>query len=97
MTKTIWKFEMEIDDTQVINMPKGAEILSIQLQNNEPVIWALVNPEEPDKEPRQFEMFGTGYLIPCDISINRKFLGTIQPIGIGSSFSFAFHIFERLY
>lgn len=95
MTKTIWKFKMDIDDTQVIYMPKGAEILSIQLQNNEPVIWALVNPEE--KEPRQFEMFGTGYPIPCDMGVNRKFLGTIQPIGIGSSFSFAFHIFERLY
>jgi hypothetical protein len=94
MNKTIWKFKMKIDDTQVILMPKGTEILSIGLQNNEPVIWALVNSKEPDKEPKQFEMFGTGHSVPCDIGIDRKFLGTIQPIENG--FSFAFHIFERI-
>jgi hypothetical protein len=94
MNKTIWKFELAIDNKSVILMPKGAEILSVQLQNNSPVIWAQVNPTELDKEPRVFEMFGTGHPVPCDIGIDRKFLGTIQPIENG--FSFAFHIFERI-
>lgn len=94
MNKTIWKFELAIDNKNIISMPKGAEILSVQLQNNKPCIWALVNPDEPDKEERHFEMFGTGHPVPCDMGVDRKFLGTLQPVEM--YVSFAFHVFERI-
>ena len=61
MSKTIWKFTMDIDDKVTITMPKNAEILSVQVQQGGPVMWAIVNPEE-EKVERHFEMFGTGFI-----------------------------------
>ena len=49
-------------------MPKDAEILTIQTQNETPCIWALVNPEHD---------------IYYDMGINRKYINTFQ-LGGGS-------------
>lgn len=89
MKKTIWKFAMNVDDNCHITMPKDAEILSIQTQNGIPCLWALVNPEA-EKEVRNFEMFGTGHNIACNIE--RKFIGTFQIDRLG----LVFHLFERI-
>lgn len=89
MKNTIWKFELEVTDNQFISIPKNAEILSIQTQNNSPCIWAFVDPKE-EKEERCFEMFGTGSEIHGDMGIYRKFIGTFQ-INEGS---LVFHVFE---
>jgi hypothetical protein len=94
MYKKIWKYPLEVETTNVVLMPKGAEILSVGLQDNKPVVWALVNPDEEDKEPKVLEMFGTGESIPYDMGVNRRFLGTLQPIENG--YEFAFHLFECL-
>jgi hypothetical protein len=44
---TIWKFPIEIIDEVLIDMPRGAVILSIQTQGTMPCILALVDPEQP--------------------------------------------------
>ena len=91
--KTIWKFELTpvINGTHSIKMPKEAEILSIQTQNEKPQIWAIVN-DEAEKEERFFEIFGTGHKIPCDMGIDRKFIGTFKM----HNGTLIFHLFERL-
>lgn len=90
MQKTIWKFT--ITPTKLtVKMPKGAELLSVQTQNNMACIWALVYPENKPEE-RFFEVFGTGHDVPCDMGIDRKFIGTFQ-LDAGS---LVFHLFERL-
>ena len=33
MPKTIWKFELEAASRQAIEMPKGAEVLCVQMQH----------------------------------------------------------------
>ena len=42
--KTIWKFQFENKGMFGLDMPKGAEILTVQTQEGIPCIWALVDP-----------------------------------------------------
>lgn len=44
---TIWKYPLEIYESQSIAMPEGAEILAVQLQDGNPCLWALVDPSRP--------------------------------------------------
>lgn len=79
--KQIWKFTVE----NVIEMPKGAEILTVQIQDSfNTCIWALVDPEE-ETEKRVFEVVGTGHKFD---NANKKYIGTWQ-ISM-----FVWHLFE---
>jgi len=84
--RTIWKFPIEINDVNVIMIPIGAEILCVQIQYDEPWIWAIVDPEIP-KEPRVFRTFGTGTPIEDNPG---NYIGTYQL----RSGSLVFHVFE---
>ena len=90
MKKQIWKFEIAPIDV-AIQMPKGAEILTIQTQDGIPCIWALVYPEN-EKEKRYFEVYGTGQEIYYDMGTNRKYINTFQC----ESGTLVFHLFERI-
>ncbi len=57
--KTIHKYTFKIEDEVSIEMPKGARILSVQCQDDIPVMWALVDTEN-ELETRLFNIFGTG-------------------------------------
>lgn len=57
--QTIWKFPFELTDKFTIDMPKGAKVLTVQVQNEHPCIWALVNDKAP-VEKRTFSLVGTG-------------------------------------
>lgn len=91
MINIIWKFELEIVDRQFLQMPKGAQILSINYQNDTPCLWAFVDPEAPIEE-RCFEIFGTGEGIYEDMGIVRHFISTFQAL----DGAFVWHCFERL-
>lgn len=80
MTKVIWEYPIDIRDSFKFFMPKGAEILSAQAQNNVPCIWALVSSTTPLVQ-RKFRVLGTGFPIPEDSLSNMKFVGTIQQNG----------------
>mgnify|MGYP001580904418 CR=1 FL=1 len=43
MKYTIYKYELMICQSQIIHMPKGAEILTIQVQRSKPQLWVLIN------------------------------------------------------
>jgi len=90
MEKTIWKYELEVTDKQFIRMPKDAELLSVQNQNEKPCLWALVKPNTATEE-RCFEVFGTGNPIHCDMGVDRKYIGTFQM----QKGALVFHLFER--
>ena len=95
--RTIWKFSTLPGGTFLskfsILMPKGAEILSLQVdqKNNHPTIWALVD-SEAETEERFFELFGTGHEIYEDMGIERKYIGTYQY----QRGEFVGHLFERI-
>lgn len=84
--KVIFKYKLILDGSQVMDMPPG-EILTVQLQDGVPFIWALVD-EKAARVKREIEIFGTGYDVP---PVTRKYIGTFQESG------FVWHVFERLY
>lgn len=89
--KTIYKYELTLKDRQCIEMPEDWSFLTIQTQNNEPVLWAMVNPDIRRKKTTVFiEMFGTGNPIPEKDTRNLVYLATIQ-MGI-----LVWHFFERI-
>jgi hypothetical protein len=90
MEKRIFKYPLEVENKQVINLPKGSELLTVQTQFNKPQLWALVDPNEKEKEERYIEMFGTGHPINYNVDLERKYLSTYQLDGG----NFVFHVFE---
>ena len=89
--KTIWKYGLKMVDSQEINMPEGAEILTVQTQFDMPCIWALVDPKAKI-EQRFFVIYGTGHDIYFDMGVKRKYIGTFQIMkGAG-----IYHLFERI-
>lgn len=85
--KKIWKYSMAGPDCK-FTMPKGAEILTVQIQYGIPQIWALVNPDA-DLEVRHLVFYGTGHGCPDNPG---KYIGTFQ-INAGS---LIFHVFEEI-
>lgn len=88
--KTIWKFELKVTDHQTIKLPKEADILSVQSQNETVCLWALVNPKN-ELEDRYFEIFGTGHPIALETTL-KEYVGTFQLHGG----SLVFHLFEKI-
>jgi len=87
----IWKFPIDlyragrVTDNPVIEMPAGAKILTMQLQDHQPTLWAVVDPDAP-KEPRQLHIVGTGQAVPA---------GELTYLGTWQSNGFVFHVFEE--
>lgn len=81
--KQIWKFRLNT----TIQMPMDAQILTVQKQDGEPTIWAMVNTEN-ELETRNFTIIGTGNSFD-DKDI--KYIGTFQDS------PFVWHLFENVH
>lgn len=86
MKKEIWKYTID-GIMNEIKMPMDAQVLTVQIQNGQPQIWALVNPQN-ETEIRTFTIVGTGN--PFD-STNTKYVGTFQDV------LFVWHLFEIIH
>ena len=96
MSKTIWKFQLLVIGIQSIEMPENAEILCIQIQNEDPYIWALVEPENATIK-RTFETYGTAQPIKEISHRKRNFIGTYQiETNQIETNQLVFHCFELL-
>lgn len=71
MTK-IYKYKLEIKDTQNLHLPHDFKILSLQMQDGVPCIWCEVNPELPLKEVTLY-CLGTGR----EVDFIGKHIGTV--------------------
>ena len=74
MTKSIWKFPVEIVEEQTIVMPEGAKIHFAAVQYGVPTIWAEVDLGVPLVE-RKIRVYGTGWQIPGDPG---RYIGTFM-------------------
>lgn len=75
--RTIHKYPLQIQNrAQAVDIPVGAELLTVQIQNGQPVLWAMVDPDAP-KVMRHVQMYGTGWPISVNDELI-KFLGTVQ-------------------
>lgn len=90
MTDAIWKYELPIEDSFTLEMPVGAQVLSVQTQRDVACMWARVVLDSP-KEKRQFRVIGTGN--PIDYTTGpMSHLGTFQL----ANGNFVGHVFEVL-
>ncbi len=89
MIKRIFKYTIRADDRFEIEMPKDAEILTVQTQYDQPQLWALVNPDAP-REKRVFRLAGTGHPINFDMGSEYKYINSFQ-LNDGA---LVFHLFE---
>lgn len=86
--KRVYKYPLDIQDEVTVMMPKGARVLSVQVQNGRPCLWAVVDPNEMTLEERFFRIAGTGHSIQDDVVDG--FIGTIQMY----DGRLVFHVFE---
>ena len=86
--KSIWKYELVNTDVQSVDMPLGAEILTVQMQNGKPHIWCLVN-EKEEKAFRKIRIICTGESIKSHFT--GKYIGSYQD-GV-----YVFHLFDYGY
>ncbi len=84
----IWKWDLRIDDLQIIDMPLGADILTVQTQGGQPRLWAVCDENAPLR-PRRIAMYGTGHLINEHPGI---YIATFQV----DSGALVFHVFEQV-
>jgi len=88
MNTEIWKFPLAVTNFQQVSMPVGAKILALQVQREQPCIWALVDPVAL-RENINVETFGTGHRID---SMEREYIGTYQLV----DGNLIFHCFKLL-
>ena len=85
--KTIYKYPLIITDSQIVEMPKGAKILTVQTQNDTVCLLALVDTERPPEQHTIF-IFGTGH--PFLLNKSATYLGTVQT----NNGMLVWHVFE---
>jgi len=85
--QTIYKYSLNITDSQVTSMPKDAQILTAQTQNDCLCLWALVDTEKPNTD-RVIRIYGTGHPTCVD---DFYYVSTVQTRG-----GFVWHIFEEI-
>jgi hypothetical protein len=88
MAMKIWKFRLELTDTQQLQLPKGAEILSVQVQASIICMWALCD-DNANIVDRRINIYGTGHKLPENSHIG-EFIATVQLAGG----DLVFHVFD---
>lgn len=87
---TIFKYQFSTNDGFTIQMPAGATVLTVQLQQGIPCIWAKLDPQQPNVA-RHFRVFGTGHNF-VEGAESLRYVGTYQEYGG----SLIWHLFECL-
>ena len=84
----VWKFHLSVITNQTIRIPIGADLLGVQVQDNRPVLYALVD-QTADNIDVEFVTLGTGHLY--DHNPPMTYVGTY----IINDGSFAGHVFMK--
>ena len=86
---TIYKYKLSVQDQQEIHIPAGAKLLSAQMQDGAPCLWALVNTGNPLEEV-VIRMYGTGHEVTNPGTL--EFIGTFQYVEYG----LVYHVFKEI-
>lgn len=84
----VYKYQLVVTDRQKVTMPKDAKVLTIQVQNGTPCIWAMVEPKNPEEEVT-IRIHGTGHNISDTERL--EYIGTFQ----WRNYGFVFHAFKE--
>lgn len=85
MARAIWKFDVPVNDTTMVDMPDGAVILThvTALSHAMLQVWAIVNPDA-EKVTRVLKVVGTGNPMPAV----GEYIGTVE------TGMFVWHLFD---
>ena len=83
--RTIHKWPLTLGVTKII-IPVGANVMTVQAQQESAQLWADVDPDMPD-EVRTFEIYGTGEQMPADPG---EYVATFQL----ENSTLVWHVFE---
>ncbi len=86
MNTVIFKYPLDLTSPNIMGMPVGAEILTVQIQRGDICLWAKVDPDA-ELEDRQFVVYGTGHTIKAG---NDSYIGTVQM----AHGALVWHVFE---
>lgn len=84
----VWEWPLAITDSQTIEMPLGAKILTVQIQGEVPVMYALCNKKLATRRRRKIAIHGTGNPMPDEPGV---YIATFQ-LHEGL---LVFHVFEE--
>lgn len=82
----MWKFNLDVTDTQIVRLPEGALMRCVAMQGAQLCLWAEVVPTR-ETEKRTICIYGTGQEITA---FDRTYLGTFQMRGG----ALVFHAYE---
>lgn len=89
MKRAIWKWKVLAQPVTEIKVPRGAEFLSVQMQNGDPVVWAICDPDAP-------LVICKLRAVPTGAEWNyqpSRYIGTFQ---VSQTPPLVFHLFEEL-
>ena len=86
--KRIFKYRIPTNvEHYHVDLPVGAKVLTVDVQNDEPFIWVLLDDSERMTVTRRFSFYATGQRILDDAL--GTYIGSVQIFRI-----FMFHLFE---
>ena len=88
--RTIWKFELRVDDLQTVSMPPDSKVLTAQVQREKVCIWALVDPNNAQRIDYPVWVHGTGH--PVTDAAQGRYVTSVQLAGG----ALVFHVFVGL-
>jgi hypothetical protein len=78
MSHVIWKSRLTTNPVQEVELPFGAKVFAVQLQDNKPCIWYACDPEA-SFVVRTFLMIGTGQQVEdLEGATQLTYIGTYQ-------------------
>lgn len=83
---TIYKYPLVVEDTQWLDIHRGAKLLSVDVQDGKLYLWAQVDTTQP-QDSVLIVIHGTGHPMRKD---NMQFIGTFMLYGG----SFVGHVFK---
>jgi hypothetical protein len=58
--RRVFKYPLPVQDAFTLTMPAGAQFLSVQVQRDQPTLWALID-DRAHTVVRRFMILGTGH------------------------------------
>ena len=94
MTRTIWKFLLEVKDgIQIVKMPSVSNVISVDMIGMKVSLWAIVDPDSIEVD-RRFVVYGTGEAMHENLFIS--YIGTCIQRSDFNMKPWIWHVFEVL-
>lgn len=76
--KAVFKYPLVIFGEQCVPIPMGGQFLSVQTQDDHPVVYFLIDTDELSQNPVVFKILGTGRKMEEGYLEGFSYIGTIQ-------------------